>query len=84
MIQGQVRMLHGRPRVAREWLERGLAAMASSSPEAAGHSPMADPQVTLLGLLALQLLHLASVEGARQRIAQAQGRARDPHNRSRR
>jgi tetratricopeptide (TPR) repeat protein len=77
MIQGQVRMLQGRPRAAREWLERGLAAMASSEPETTAHSPVADPHVTLLGLLALQLLHLGFVDTARQRMAQAQERARE-------
>ena len=75
MIQGQVQMLQGRPLVAREWLERGLAAVASE--EAAGDSLAADPQVTLLGLLALQLLHVGCVETAQQRIAQAQQRARE-------
>jgi DNA-binding winged helix-turn-helix (wHTH) protein/tetratricopeptide (TPR) repeat protein len=76
-IEGQVRMLQGRPRVAREWFERGLAAVASSEAPTARDSLVADPQVTLLGLLALQLLHVGCVETAQQRIAQAQQRARE-------
>ena len=77
MIEGEVRMLQGRPRVAREWFERGLAAVASNEAQTPRDSLAADPQVTLLGLLALQLLHLGYVETARQRIAQAQQRARE-------
>ncbi len=75
LIQGQILMLQGRPRVSREWFERGIAAMAPGEPGAAGD--MADPQVTLLGLLALQLLHLGQVGAARERIVQAHDRARD-------
>ena len=37
---------------------------------------MADPQVTLLGLLAIPLLHLGLVEQARARLQQAHARAR--------
>ena len=76
-IEGQVRMLQGRPRVAREWFERGLAAVASSEAQTPRDSLAADPQVTLLGLLALQLLHVGCVEAAQQRIAHAQQRARE-------
>jgi tetratricopeptide (TPR) repeat protein len=77
LIQGHTRMIEGRPRVAREWFERGLAAVAPSEPVVAEESRLADPQVTLLGLLALQLLHLGFVEAARQRIAQAHDCARE-------
>jgi tetratricopeptide (TPR) repeat protein len=77
LIQGQARMIQGRPRVAREWLERGIAAVASSEGEATEDGHVADPQVTLLGLLALQLLHVGLVETAGQRIEQAHHRARE-------
>ena len=73
-VRGHASMLQGRPRVAREWLERGLAAA-----EVLGHAPaesfIADPQVTLLGLLGIQLLHLGEVESARARLEQAYERA---------
>ena len=74
-VQGEVQMLRGRPRIAREWIERGLAAKESldAPPE---QSFVADPQVTLLGLLAIQLLHLGLVETARARLREAHARAR--------
>ena len=43
---------------------------------APGEIFVADPQVTLLGLLAIQLLHLGLVEQARARLQQAHARAR--------
>ena len=43
---------------------------------APGEIFVADPQVTLLGLLAIQLLHLGFVEQARARLQQAHARAR--------
>lgn len=74
IVQGEVQMLRGRPRIAREWIERGLAARGSSDapPE---QSFAADPRVTLLGLLAIQLLHLGLVETARARLREAHARA---------
>jgi DNA-binding winged helix-turn-helix (wHTH) protein/tetratricopeptide (TPR) repeat protein len=77
IIQGHTHMIQGRPREAREWLERGVAALAEEGPEATEAGRVADPQVTLLGLLALQLLHLGLVEAARSRIAQAHDCARE-------
>ncbi len=73
-VQGDVQMLRGRPRIAREWIERGLAAKESldAAPE---QSFIADPQVTLLGLLAIQLLHLGLVETARAAAGGARPRA---------
>lgn len=70
VIHGEVDMLQGHPRVAREWVERGLAG-------AAAEGGSMDAEVTMLGLLALQLLHLGLVEGARQRLSQAHQRARE-------
>ena len=74
-VQGDVHLLQGRPRAARAWLERGLAAVASldAPPE---HSFVSDPQVTLLGLLAIQLLHLGLVQTARARLLEAHTHAR--------
>ena len=55
-VHGQVDQLQGRSRAARTWLERGLAA-AELLERGAGEIFVADPQVTLLGLLAI---HAAS------------------------
>ena len=53
----------------------GLAAMEPLDVRTR-RSFVADPQVTLLGLLAIQLLHLGLVETARTRLQQAHARAR--------
>jgi DNA-binding winged helix-turn-helix (wHTH) protein/tetratricopeptide (TPR) repeat protein len=74
-VQGEVQMLRGRPRIAREWIEQGLAAKESLAAPAE-QSFVADPRVTLLGLLAIQLLHLGWVETARARLREAHARAR--------
>ena len=74
-VQGDVQMLRGRPRIAREWIERGLAAKESLDAPSE-QSFVADPRVTLLGLLAIQLLHLGWVETARTRLREAHARAR--------
>ena len=73
-VQGEVNMLQGRPRAAREWSERGLAALASLDAPP-GEVFVADPQVTLLGLLGIQLLHLGLVGQAHDRLQQAHARA---------
>jgi DNA-binding winged helix-turn-helix (wHTH) protein len=69
-VQGEVQLLQGRPRAARAWAERGLAAIAAldAPPE---QSFLTDPEVTLLGLLAMQLLELGLVETARARMQEA-------------
>jgi hypothetical protein len=74
-VQAQVYTLQGRPRAARAWAERGLAAIAAldAPPE---HSLSVDPQVTFLGLLAIQLLELGRVETARANMQEARDRAR--------
>ena len=75
-VQGHAHMLQGRPRAARTWLERGLAlgeSLDAPEPRVFG----ADPQVTLLGLLSIQLLHLGEIQQARQRLQQAHERARE-------
>jgi tetratricopeptide (TPR) repeat protein len=73
-VQGNVHMLQGRPRAARAWVERGLAAVESLD-AAPGQSSVVDPQVMLLGLLSIQLLHLGLVRQARARLQQAYARA---------
>jgi DNA-binding winged helix-turn-helix (wHTH) protein/tetratricopeptide (TPR) repeat protein len=73
-VHGNVQMLQGRPRAARAWVERGLAAVESLD-AAPGQSSVVDPQVMLLGLLGIQLLHLGLVRQARARLQQAYARA---------
>jgi tetratricopeptide (TPR) repeat protein len=74
-VQAEVHTLQGRPLAARAWAERGLAALAAldAPPE---HSLSVDPEVTLLALLAMQLLELGLVETARTHVRQARDRAR--------
>jgi DNA-binding winged helix-turn-helix (wHTH) protein len=72
--QAEVHTLQGRPRAARAWAERGLAAItATDAPQE--RSLSVDPQVTFLGLLAIQLLELGLVETARAQMREARGRA---------
>ena len=75
-VQGHIHMMQGRPRGSREWLERGLAAAEALGPTPA-EGFVADPLVTLFGLLGIQLLHLGEIGPGRARIEQAYTRARD-------
>ncbi len=63
-VQAEVHLLQGRPHAGRSWIERALPAMESPA-AGAGVSFVADPPVTLLGLLAIHLLHLGLVDQAR-------------------
>jgi tetratricopeptide (TPR) repeat protein len=72
-IQGQVNLLRGRPRLARSWLERGLPLLESAEETSA--RSFADPAVTLLAMLGLQLLHLGLVNQGRARVLEAHARA---------
>ncbi|HET7033825.1 MAG TPA: transcriptional regulator, partial [Casimicrobiaceae bacterium] len=74
-VHGQVDQLQGRSRSARTWLERGLA-LAEQLDVGPGEF-LVDPQVALLGLLGVPLLHLGSVEQARTALQRAYVRARD-------
>ncbi len=78
LIQGDVRMLQGRPRIGCEWLERGAAIESAPSPAAAPEDGLvADPHISILALLGLQLLHLGRVATARERLQEARDRARE-------
>lgn len=75
-VHGMVDHLRGRPRQGREWLERGAAA-AEGFDEAAPEAVFtADPGVLVLGLLAIELLHLGLAGQGRERLQQAHERAR--------
>src|SRR6185369_16634522 len=75
-VEGQVHMMQGRPRAARDRLERALPALASADPSADRHVAVF-PQVMLLALLALQLFHLGLVRQARARLQEARVRAQE-------
>jgi tetratricopeptide (TPR) repeat protein len=62
-VHGQVDQLQGRSAAARRWLERGLAAVERL--DAGPGEFLVDPQVALLGMLSIPLLHLGSVKDAR-------------------
>ena len=74
-VQGQVHMLQGRPGAARESLKRALPAI---DPVCAMSEQrfLADPPVTVLTLLSLQLAHLGLIRQSRERLQQAYARAR--------
>ncbi|HET7204438.1 MAG TPA: AAA family ATPase [Steroidobacteraceae bacterium] len=73
-IQGEVNMLRGRPRAALGWLERGTS-LLDALEETSGHSFAADPAVTVIAMLGLQLLHLGLVDQGRARVLEAHARA---------
>ena len=75
IVHGYVAQLQGRPRAAGTWIERGLAP-AERLDLAPAEIFVADPQVTLLGLLGIHLLHSGFVEQGRARLEQAHARAR--------
>jgi tetratricopeptide (TPR) repeat protein len=68
--RGQAYMMQGRPRAAREALERGLPAIDSSI-AASQQRFIADPRLSLLPLLSIQLANLGLVRQARERLKQA-------------
>ena len=74
-LRGHVYMMQGRPRESRESFERALAALESSRLDPV-ESFIADPQVTALAALSLQLTHLGLIGQAHQRIAQTYARSR--------
>jgi len=75
IVHGQVDQLQGRSAAARTWLERGLA--LSEQLDVGPGEFLVDPQVALLGLLAVPLLHLGLIEEAQASLQRAYVRARD-------
>ena len=75
IVHGYVAQLQGRPRAAGPSIERGLAS-AELLDLAPAEIFVADPQVTLLGLLGMHLLNSGFVEQGRARLEQAHARAR--------
>ena len=68
-VRGHVYMMQGRPRESRESFERALAAHGIKSSSIPCESFIADPQVTALAALSLQLTHLGLIGQARERLA---------------
>jgi hypothetical protein len=66
----------GRPRLARQWLEKSLDEAKSLDESTSRALFAADPTVLALGLLAIDLLHLGFVKQARTRLSEAHARAR--------
>jgi DNA-binding winged helix-turn-helix (wHTH) protein/tetratricopeptide (TPR) repeat protein len=76
IVHGQVNHLQGRSQSARVWFERGLAAAAALD-RAATEIFVADTQVTLHGLLALQFVQRGLIEQARAQAQLARQRAHE-------
>ena len=76
MVHGEVHHLQGQSRAARAWIERGLA-YAESLDFTASEIFVADPLVTLLGMLAIELVRGGLVRQARTQVQRAQARARE-------
>ncbi|HSC07810.1 MAG TPA: AAA family ATPase [Steroidobacteraceae bacterium] len=76
LVHGLVQHLRGRPRIAREWLEKGLYAAEGLDETTSPALFSADPEVIMLGLLAIELLHLGFVDQGRGRLRAAGERAR--------
>jgi len=76
LVHGLVEHTRGRPRIARDWLEKAIAAAEGIDKTTPAAVFAADPTVIALGLLALELAHLGFVAQARARVREAHARAR--------
>ena len=76
LVHGEAHHMQGQSEAARSWIERGLA-IAERVDIAANEVFAADPQVTLLGLLAIEFVRGGFVEQGRANIQRAQERARE-------
>ncbi len=76
IVRGDVHMLQGEPSQSRSWFERGLSAIASLDASSEDLF-LVDPQITMLVLLAVQLLHLGLVESGRRRLHEAHALMQD-------
>lgn len=73
-LQGEAHHIQGRSQAARSWFERGLA-ITEALDFASNEVFAADPQVTLLGLLAIELLRGGLIERGRLHVQRARQRA---------
>jgi len=76
IVYGEVHHLQGRSPVARSWIERGLA-IAQALDISEKEIFVADPQVTLLGMLAIERVRSGMVEQARAHVQRSHARARE-------
>jgi tetratricopeptide (TPR) repeat protein len=74
-LRGHVYMMQGRPQESRDSFERALVALESGGLDPA-EVFIADPQVTSLAALSVQLTHIGLTAQARARMEQAYARAR--------
>ena len=70
-LHGEAHHLQGRTQAARSWMERGLA-IAETLDFATNNVFAADPQVTLLGMLAIDLVRCGLVQQGRALVQRAQ------------
>ncbi|MGZ5272256.1 MAG: AAA family ATPase [Ramlibacter sp.] len=73
-LHGEAHHLQGRTEAARSWMERGLA-IAETLDLAANDVFAADPQVTLLGMLAIDLVRCGLLQQGRALVQRAHARA---------
>jgi hypothetical protein len=73
-LHGEAHHLQGRTQAARSWMERGLSIAETLDP-AANDVFAADPQVTLLGMLAIDLVRCGQVQQGRALVQRAHARA---------
>jgi tetratricopeptide (TPR) repeat protein len=73
-LHGEAHHLQGRTQAARSWMERGLA-IAETLDLSANDVFAADPQVTLLGMLAIDLVRCGLVQQGRTLAHRAHARA---------
>jgi len=73
-LHGEVHHLQGRTEAARSWMERGLA-IAETPDLGANDVFAADPQVSLLGMLAIDLVRCGLIEQGRAMVKRANARA---------
>jgi DNA-binding winged helix-turn-helix (wHTH) protein len=76
LIHGMVEHARGRPRLARQWLEKCIDEANGLDESTSRVLFAADPTVLALGLLAINLLHLGFVKQGRARLNEAHTRAR--------
>jgi DNA-binding winged helix-turn-helix (wHTH) protein/tetratricopeptide (TPR) repeat protein len=73
-LHGEAHHLQGRTQAARSWMERGLS-IAETLDLGANDVFAADPQVTLLGMLAIDLVRCGLVQQGRALVQRAHARA---------
>lgn len=73
-LHGEAHHLQGRTQAARSWMERGLTIAETLDP-AADQVFAADPQVTLQGMLAIDLVRCGLVQQGRALVQRARARA---------